>query len=66
MPSSPEVVVIGSGIGGAARNITNRVTIMSVPFYDVSPDGKILLEQLSQKVSPSVTVVTNFTEGLKK
>jgi serine/threonine protein kinase len=37
------------------------------PFYDVSPDGKkILLERVAQQVGQSVTVVTNFTEGLKK
>ncbi len=36
-------------------------------FYDVSPDGKrLLLVQVSQKVSQSVAVVTNFTAGLKK
>jgi serine/threonine protein kinase len=36
-------------------------------FYDVSPDGKkILLDRVSQQVSQSVTVVTNFTAGAKK
>ena len=36
-------------------------------FYDVTPDGKkILLDRVSQQVSQSVTVVTNFTAGLKK
>lgn len=36
-------------------------------FYDVSPDGKkILLDKVSQHVSQSVTVVTNFTAGVKK
>jgi Tol biopolymer transport system component len=35
--------------------------------YDVSPDSKkILLDVVSQQVSQSVTVVTNFTVGLKK
>ena len=35
--------------------------------YDVSPDGKkILLDVVSQQVSQSVTVVTNFTAGVKK
>ncbi len=35
--------------------------------YDVSPDSKkILLDVVSQQVSQSVTVVTNFTAGLKK
>jgi len=52
---------------GAAQPLINRVTIMAVPFYDVSSDGKkFLLQQLSRRVSQSVTVVTNFTEGLKK
>jgi len=36
-------------------------------FYDVSPDGKrILLDMVSQQVSQSVTVITNFPAGLKK
>ena len=36
-------------------------------FYDVSSDGKkILLDRVSQQVGQSVTVVTNFTAGLKK
>jgi serine/threonine protein kinase len=36
-------------------------------FYDIAPDGKrILLDRVSQDVSQSVTVVTNFTAGLKK
>jgi eukaryotic-like serine/threonine-protein kinase len=35
--------------------------------YDISPDGqKILLDVLSQQVSQSVTVVTNFPAALKK
>jgi Tol biopolymer transport system component len=52
---------------GAAQPLVNRVTVLSIPFYDVSADGKkILLEQLSQQVSQSVTVVTNFAEGLRK
>ena len=36
-------------------------------FYDVSPDGKkFLLDRIVQQVSQSVTVVTNFTAGLKQ
>ncbi len=36
-------------------------------FYEVSPDGKkIMLDRISQQVSQSVTMVTNFTAGLKK
>jgi eukaryotic-like serine/threonine-protein kinase len=36
-------------------------------FYDVSPDGnKFLLDRVAQQVNQSVTVMTNFTAGLKK
>jgi serine/threonine protein kinase len=45
------------------------ITNWSAPqvFYDVSPDGKkFLLDRVEQQVSQSVTVVTNFTAGLKK
>lgn len=36
-------------------------------FYDIAPDGKkILIDNVAQQVSPSVTVVTNFTAGLKR
>ena len=37
------------------------------PWFHVSPDGKkILLYSISQQVSDSVTVVTNFTSALRK
>ena len=37
------------------------------PLFQVSPEGKkILLYRVSQQVSDSVTVITNFTAGLKK
>jgi len=45
------------------------VTNWSAPqvFYDVAPDDrKILLDRISQQVSQSVTVVTNFASSLKK
>jgi eukaryotic-like serine/threonine-protein kinase len=36
-------------------------------FYQLSPDGKkIMLDRISQQVSQSVTVITNFTAGMKK
>jgi eukaryotic-like serine/threonine-protein kinase len=51
---------------GAPKILVPRWTILTVPFFDISNDGqKLLLERLSQQVSQSVTVVTNFTEGLK-
>jgi Tol biopolymer transport system component len=51
---------------GAAQILVANWTAPNV-FYDVSPDGKkILLDRVSQQVSQSVTVVTNFTTGLKK
>jgi serine/threonine protein kinase/Tol biopolymer transport system component len=51
--------------GAAQPLVTNSATQQF--FYDVTPDGKkILLNLVSQQVSQSVTVVTNFTAGLKK
>ena len=51
---------------GAAQALVTHWSSPNV-VYDVAPDGKkILLDRVSQQVSPSVTVVTNFTEGLKK
>jgi hypothetical protein len=52
---------------GSPQILVNRWTVLSFPFFDVSADGKkILLEQISQQVSQSVTVVSNFVEGLQK
>jgi Tol biopolymer transport system component len=52
---------------GAPQALVSRLTILSVPFFSVTPDGKkILVAHVAQQVSPSVTVVTNFAEGLKK
>jgi Tol biopolymer transport system component len=52
---------------GAPQTLVSRLTILSVPFFSVTPDGKkILVAHVAQQVSPSVTVVTDFTEGLKK
>ena len=52
---------------GAPQTLVSRLTILSIPFFDVTPDGKkILVARVAQQVSPSVTVVTNFTDGLKK
>ena len=52
---------------GAPQTLVSNWTVPSVPIYDVSPDGKkILLDRVPQQVSQSVTVVTNFTAGLKK
>jgi eukaryotic-like serine/threonine-protein kinase len=51
---------------GAAQQLVNNWSAPNV-FYQVSPDGKkIMLDRISQQVSQSVTVVTNFTAGLRK
>jgi serine/threonine protein kinase/Tol biopolymer transport system component len=51
---------------GAAEKLITNWSAPSV-FYDVSPDGKkFLLDRVAQQVSQSVTVVTDFTAGLKK
>ena len=52
---------------GTPERLVSNWTVPSVPLYDVSPDSKkILLDRVPQQVSQSVTVVTNFTAGLKK
>jgi eukaryotic-like serine/threonine-protein kinase len=52
---------------GIPQTLVSNWTVPSVPIYDLSPDGKkILLDRVPQQVSQSVTVVTNFTAGLKK
>ncbi len=50
---------------GAPRTLVSHWSA-PVVFYDVPPGGKkILLDRISQQVSQSVTVVTNFTSELK-
>ncbi len=52
---------------GAPQTMVSRLTVVGQPFYDVSPDGKkILLDRVSQQVSQSMTVVTNFTAALNR
>jgi Tol biopolymer transport system component len=52
---------------GVAQTLASNSTSNQVGFYDVTPDGKkILLNLVAQQVSQSVSVVTNFTAGLKK
>jgi Tol biopolymer transport system component len=58
--------VAGSPQLGAPQQIPITTSAPSV-FYDISPDGKkILIDNVAQQVSPSMTVVTNFTAGLRK
>ncbi len=66
LPAVPVTNAGGALQFGVAQKL---VTSWSAPqvIYDVSPDGKkILLDRVEQQVSQSVTVVTNFTAGLKK
>jgi eukaryotic-like serine/threonine-protein kinase len=65
------VAVPVTNAGGALQfgAVQTLVKTWSAPtvFYDVSPDSKkFLLDRVAQQVSQSVTVVTNFTAGLKK
>jgi Tol biopolymer transport system component len=59
---------VGGGLQfGAAQSLASNSLSNSSGFYDLTPDGKkILLNLVSQQVSQSVTVITNFTAGLKK
>ncbi|HEX8817340.1 MAG TPA: protein kinase [Terriglobales bacterium] len=52
---------------GAPQTLIKQWTVLTTPFYDVAKDGKrILMEQVSQQVNQPVTLMTNFTSGLKK
>ena len=52
---------------GASQTLVSQWTILTLPFYSVAPDGKkLLMERVSQQVSQPLTVVSNFTAGLKK
>jgi eukaryotic-like serine/threonine-protein kinase len=56
----------GSPQFGAGEKLITHWSSPQV-FYDISPDGKrFLLDRVVQQVSQSVTVVTDFTAGLKK
>ncbi len=65
---SVPVKEVGGGLQfGAAQQLASNSTSNQLGFYDVTPDGKrILLNLVSQQVSQSITVVTNFAAGLKK
>jgi eukaryotic-like serine/threonine-protein kinase len=52
---------------GASQTLVSQWTILTLPFYSVSPDGKkLLMERVSQQVSQPLTVVTNFIAQLRK
>jgi hypothetical protein len=62
----PVKYTVGALQFGAAQTLPSTWSAPNF-FYDISPDGKrILLNRVAQQVSQSVTVVTNFTDGLKK
>jgi hypothetical protein len=50
---------------GSPQTLVSKMNVASILFFDVSPDGKrILVSRISQQVNQSVTLVTNFAEGL--
>jgi len=52
---------------GAPQTIVSQWTVITFPFYSVGPDNKrFLMERVTQQVNPPVTLITNFTVGLKK
>jgi len=52
---------------GASQTLVSQWTILTLPFYSVSPDGKkLLMERVSQQVSQPLTVVTNFIAQLRR
>jgi Tol biopolymer transport system component len=63
--SVPVKEVSGALQFGAPQVVISNWSAPQV-FYDVTPDSKkILLDRVSQQVSQSITVVTNFAAGLK-
>ena len=52
---------------GAPQTLISKIDVAGSPYFDVSRDGKkILIERNSPQSNQSVTLVTNFTEGLNK
>jgi len=52
---------------GSPQTLIGKLNVAAFPVYSVSPDGKrILFSRASQQDNQSVTLVTNFTDGLKK
>ncbi len=52
---------------GAPQTLISQWTILTLPFFSVSPDGKrLLMERVSQQVNQPITLITNFTANLKK
>jgi serine/threonine protein kinase len=52
---------------GAPQIFIRQWTVVATPFFNVAPDAKrFLMARISQQVNQPVTVVTNFTAGLKK
>jgi serine/threonine protein kinase/Tol biopolymer transport system component len=61
------VKVVGDALQfGTPRGWVTGWSTPPVFFYDVAPGSKkILLDRVSQQVNQSITVVSNFTEGLR-
>jgi eukaryotic-like serine/threonine-protein kinase len=52
---------------GTPQLIIKEWTVITFPFYSVTPDNKrFLVERVSQQVNQPVTLITNFTANLKK
>jgi len=52
---------------GTPQTLVSQWTILTFPFFSVAPDGKrLLMERVSQQVVQPVTLMTNFTAGLKR
>ena len=52
---------------GVAKPIVSQWTVLTIPFYSVSTDGKrFLMERVSQQVNQPIMLITNFTSGLKR
>ncbi|HTW32133.1 MAG TPA: protein kinase [Candidatus Sulfotelmatobacter sp.] len=59
---------VGSALEfGAPLTMVSQWTVITFPFYTPTPDSKrFLLERVSQQVNQPITLITNFTAGLRK
>lgn len=59
---------VGGGLEfGSPQTLIGQWTILTFPFYSVTPDSqRFLMERASQQVNQPVTLITNFPATLKK
>jgi len=65
--SIPVKETVGALQFGVPQTLVSQWTVLTIPFFSISSDGKrLLLERISQQVNQPLTLITNFTANLKK